>query len=97
MGNCEQMASIVIFLDSLILDQGTTPEEKKNCGIAGCFLLSAIFFTLPKPVINAPKLVSLQPNFCLIRFKSYLALPKPSLALPKLQPMSLPPTYLRHT
>ena len=44
MGNCEQMASIVIFLDSLILDQGTTPEEKKNYGIAGCFLLSANFY-----------------------------------------------------
>ena len=53
MGNCEQIASIVIFLDSLILDQGTTPEEEK-----------AVASVVVSLCLNAPKLVGTsQPNF----------------------------------
>ena len=57
MGNCEQMTCIVIFLDSLFLDLGTTPEEKKNAVRPCLFPFVCHFSTLPKPVTNAPKLL----------------------------------------
>ena len=54
MGNCEQIASIVIFLDSLILDQGTTPEEEK-----------AVASVVVSLCLNAPKLVLRNQTFFL--------------------------------
>ena len=46
MGNCQQMTSIVIFLDSLILDSGTTPEEKNAvASLVISFCLQFLHFT----------------------------------------------------
>ena len=62
MGNCEQMTSIVIFLDSLILDPGTTPEEKNDvASLVISFCLQFLHFT--ETGNKCTKTSTSQPNF----------------------------------